>query len=189
MTKQALREIYKVKRETLDAQERMRLDDLLLLQFQQFNYGEIRTVLSYWPMRNAAEPNTHLFTGYLRHMIPGLVMGYPVTDKAAIQLTALSIHEDTVYHTDSWGITEPKEGAVIQPVEIDLVLVPLLAFDKQGYRVGYGKGFYDRYLALCRKDTVKIGFSYFEPEEKITDTDQFDVPLTYCITPQHTYEF
>jgi 5-formyltetrahydrofolate cyclo-ligase len=65
----------------------------------------------------------------------------------------------------------------------------MLICDTKGYRVGYGKGFYDRYLAHCRKDVVKIGFSYFDPVEKITDTDQFDVPLTYCITPQHIYEF
>ena len=74
-------------------------------------------------------------------------------------------------------------------LQVDLVLVPLLAFDTEGFRVGYGKGFYDRYLANCRADVVTIGFSYFGPVDKITDTGQFDVPLTYCITPQHTYEF
>ena len=104
-------------------------------------------------------------------------------------MTAVAIHEDTVYQTNQWGITEPKEGRVLEPQQIDLVFVPLLVCDKDGYRVGYGKGFYDRYLPNCREDIVKIGFSYFEPIEKITDTDQFDVPLTYCITPQHIYEF
>jgi 5-formyltetrahydrofolate cyclo-ligase len=189
MNKKALRELYITKRKALDSKERLRLDDLLLLQFQQFNYAAIQTVLSYWPINNMAEPNTHLFTGYLRHLVPGLVIAYPVADTLASQFTAIAIQEETVYQTNQWGITEPKEGRVVNPEQIDLVLVPLLVCDKQGYRVGYGKGFYDRYLANCRKDIVKIGFTYFEPVEKITDTNQFDVPLTYCITPQDIYEF
>ena len=189
MTKQELRQVYKNKRTQIQSNEKLLLDDLLLLKFQQYNYAGIYTVLSYWPIPDQSEPNTLLFSAYLRHMIPGLILAYPLTDTASCQMTALGIHEDTVYHTSPWGITEPKEGVVLKPEQVDMVFVPLLVCDIQGYRVGYGKGFYDRYLANCRKDVVKIGFSYFEPIEKITDTDQFDVPLTYCITPQNAYEF
>jgi len=189
MTKQELRQLYKTKRAELHAKERLKLDDLLLIKFQQLNYSAIQTVLFYWPLVNQAEPNTHLFSGYLRHMIPGLILCYPVTDTASNELTAITINEDTVYHTNSLGITEPKEGAVVKPEQVDMVLVPLLACDTKGYRVGYGKGFYDRYLATCRADIVKIGLSYFEPVDQITDKSQFDVPLTYCITPQRIYEF
>ena len=189
MNKQALRQEYKTRRADIHSKERLRLDDLMLLQFQQFDYSAIQTVLSYWPIDGQAEPNTHLYSGYLRHMIPGIVLAYPVTDTTSGKMTAVAINEDTIYHTNQWGITEPKEGKVVEPQKIDLVFVPLLICDQQGYRVGYGKGFYDRYLPDCRKDLVKTGFSYFEPIDKITDTDQFDVPLTYCITPQHTYEF
>ena len=189
MTKQELRQLYKTKRTELHAKERLKMDDLLLLQFQQLDYSVIQTVLSYWPLANQAEPNTHLFSGYLRHMIPGLILCYPVADTSSNQLTALAIREDTIYHTNALGITEPKEGIVVGPEQVELVLVPLLVCDTKGYRVGYGKGFYDRYLASCREDIIKIGFSYFEPVNQITDTSQFDVPLTYCITPQHIYEF
>jgi 5-formyltetrahydrofolate cyclo-ligase len=189
MTKQELRQLYKAKRAQLDPKECLRLDDLILLQFQQLNYSDIQTVLTYWPMPDQVEPNTHLFSSYLRHMIPGLTLAYPFTDTSARLMTALAINEDTVYHTNHWNITEPKEGVVVQPGRVDMVFVPLLVCDKIGYRVGYGKGFYDRYLSACREDIVKIGFSYFEPIEKITDTDQFDIPLTYCITPQNVYEF
>jgi 5-formyltetrahydrofolate cyclo-ligase len=189
MTKEALRKEYKAKRAALHSSDRLRMDDLLLLQFQQFDFSDIETLFSYWPIDTHGEPNTHLFSGYLRHMVPGLTIAYPVTDENSISMTALAIHEDTVYRTNEWGITEPKEGYVLLPEQIDLVLVPLLVFDQAGYRVGYGKGFYDRYLSRCRKEVISIGFSYFDPVEKITDTDQFDVPLSYCITPQKTYEF
>ena len=75
------------------------------------------------------------------------------------------------------------------PAEIDLVFVPLLAFDKKGFRVGYGKGFYDKWLAGCRPDCIKVGFSYFEPVESIDDRHEFDVPLNLCITPHNVYVF
>jgi len=69
------------------------------------------------------------------------------------------------------------------------VLVPLLSFDKKGFRVGYGKGFYDRFLMQCKSDCIKIGLSYFDPIDVIDDADEFDVPLDFCITPQKVYVF
>jgi 5-formyltetrahydrofolate cyclo-ligase len=67
--------------------------------------------------------------------------------------------------------------------------VPLVIVDSGGNRIGYGKGFYDRYLSSCRTETVKIGFSFFEPVGLIKDINQFDVPLNLCITPLRIYEF
>ena len=75
------------------------------------------------------------------------------------------------------------------PAEIDLVIVPLLCFDKKGNRVGYGKGYYDRFLKQCRKDCIKIGFSYFDPIDQVEDINKFDVKLDYGITPDAIYQF
>jgi 5-formyltetrahydrofolate cyclo-ligase len=99
------------------------------------------------------------------------------------------VDNDTDYKTNSYGIAEPINGAPLAAEEIDMVFVPLLAFDIKGYRAGYGKGFYDRLLANCREDIIKIGFSFFEPVDSIEDIDQFDVPLTTAITPNSIYEF
>lgn len=189
MTKKALRALYKEKRNAISAKEKMKLDDLLLIMFQQLEFTEIHSMLTYWPMGHHSEPDTLLITSYLRHRIPGLQICYPLIDPATNTMQAVLTNEDTVYKTNSLGITEPVSGDIFPSGELDLVLVPLLAFDKRGYRVGFGKGYYDRYLTHCHPQVNKLGFSYFEPEEEITDTDQFDVPLTYCITPQHIYEF
>lgn len=189
MIKQEIRALYKAKRKGLSHSQRMKQDDLMLIRFQQFNYGQIRTLLTYWPLTERGEPNTQLFAAYLRHSIPGLQVCYPVTDHTHKQMDAVAIHEETEFVTNATGLTEPKEGQIIHPEQIDMVLVPLLAFDTKGYRVGYGKGYYDRYLKECRKDIVKVGLSYFDPLDEITDTNQFDVPLTLCITPQNSYEF
>jgi 5-formyltetrahydrofolate cyclo-ligase len=55
-----------------------------------------------------------------------------------------------------------------------VVFVPLLAFDKKGNRVGYGKGFYDAFLSKCKPETIKIGLSFFEAEETIDDVFEND---------------
>ena len=70
------------------------------------------------------------------------------------------------------------------PEELDLIFVPLLAYDKKGHRVGYGKGYYDRFLKECKDDCIKIGFSFFEPEDSIEGVNRHDVKLDYCITPE-----
>ena len=88
-----------------------------------------------------------------------------------------------------WGVEEPAEGEIIPAEWIEVVLVPLLSFDEKGNRVGYGKGCYDRFLSRCKRDTIKIGLSFFESVKEISDTDHFDIPLNYCITPERIYEF
>jgi len=189
MTKKDLRNLYRERRNTLSSKEKLKLDDLLLIRFQQLYFEDVHVLFTYWPKANAQEPNTHLFSGYLRHTISSLQITYPVTDHANYTMNAIRINEDTVYHTNGYGLTEPKDGELIEPADIDLIFVPLLVCDICGHRVGYGKGFYDRYLVQCREDSMKIGFSYFEPVEKIDDSDAFDVPLNYCVTPVKVYEF
>ncbi len=188
MIKKELRKLYKEKRQSISDRERMKMDDLLLIQFQKMFLEQVDVLFTYWPLSDAAEPNTLLFTRYMHHMIPGLHIAYPITDFSALSMQAILVNEDTDYHTNNHGITEPREGEVIPPEMIDVVFVPMLICDKDGYRVGFGKGFYDRFLPKCRRDVLKIGFSYFDPIDKIDDTDAYDVPLNFCITPERIYE-
>ena len=189
MTKNELRTIYKQKRLDISSKEKLKLDDLLLLQSQTFNFDGIETLLTYWPMANMAEPNTHLYSSYLRHVVQNLQIAYPISDFTTNTIQARLINENTVYTTNTFGITEPIEGSIINPIDIGLIFVPLLVCDKQGYRVGYGKGFYDRFLNQCKADVVLMGFSYFEPVDLISDTNEFDIPLNFCITPNEVYEY
>ena len=70
-----------------------------------------------------------------------------------------------------------------------MVFIPLLAYDKTGNRVGYGKGFYDRFLAQCKPETLKIGLSFFEAENEDFITSEDDVRLDYCVTPNQVFQF
>ena len=105
------------------------------------------------------------------------------------QIKSVVVHDETIFKTNGYGIEEPIDGIDMIPTEIDLVIVPLIAFDKMGNRVGYGKGYYDRFLKRCRKDCMKIGFSYFEPVEEIEDVNKLDVKLDIAITPDNIYQF
>lgn len=189
MTKKELRKLYSQKRLELTATQRTKFDDLLLIRFQQLSFENVQLIMSYSPMEEKGEMDTHLFTRYLHHLIPGMQVCYPVIEFASNMLTPVLVEEETLFTENAYGIEEPVNGKIIYPRQIDLVFVPLLAFDKRGYRVGYGKGFYDRFLKECRSDIMSIGFSYFDAVDCINDANQFDVPLNFCITPQNLYEF
>ena len=189
MNKKELREIYRDKRNALTSTEKAKLDDLLLIQFQKTDLPFIKTLLSYWPIEENKEPDAHLFTDYLEFKNPELIIAYPKTDFIINEMDAIVTNEETDFLKNEYNIYEPEEGNRMAADEIDMILVPLLAFDKKGFRVGYGKGFYDKYLAECLKDCIKVGFSFFEPVDEITDKGDFDIPLDLYITPQIVYVF
>ena len=97
--------------------------------------------------------------------------------------------EKTHFSINSLGIPEPIDGIEMNPIDFDVVFVPLFAFDKKGNRVGYGGGFYDRFLSKCRKDVVKAGLSFFAPLEEELSAESHDVTLNLCITPNKIYRF
>lgn len=88
--------------------------------------------------------------------------------------------------TGKFSIPEPESDEILSPEKNDLMIVPGLAFDKQGYRVGQGGGYYDRYLA--RFDCVKIGLcrDIFLLEEVPVQWN--DLPVDYVITETETYQ-
>lgn len=189
MKKEELRKIYRKKRSELLPADLNRLDDLLLIRFQQLPLIDINTVLSYRPMQDRAEINTSLLTDYMQFRIPGLQVAYPVMDRTGFNFKPYLVDEHTDFSQNTFGIEEPVNAGLVPSGALDAVLVPLLICDTNGYRVGYGKGYYDRFLSECREDILKIGLCYFDPVEPIEDIHQFDIPLSICVTPKTIYEF
>jgi len=189
MTKIELRRVYKEKRMQLSHSEKAKLDDLLLIQFQKISLPYISRLFCYWPIDQYNEPNTHLFCDYLEFRNTELLIAYPRIDPATGKMEAIIVNEQTSFSRKSFNVFEPEGNNILPAAEIDLVIVPLLCFDKKGFRVGYGKGYYDRFLKDCNKNCLKIGFSYFGPVDEITDKHEFDVPLDLCVTPHTTYVF
>jgi 5-formyltetrahydrofolate cyclo-ligase len=105
------------------------------------------------------------------------------------QLHNFLLTDSTVIKKNKWNIPEPVDGIEIPSGKIEVVFVPLLAFDLNGHRLGYGKGFYDIFLASCKPGVIKVGVSFFEAEKVIPELENSDIALDYCVTPHKTYVF
>lgn len=173
----------------MSEKERLKMDDLMLLHFQSFNFEGVRSVLTYWPMEHLAEPNPLSFAAFLKLWVYGIKVAYPVCDFERGSMRAVQVDDDTIYTVTPQGITQPNGGMELDPEEIDLVLMPNLIYDKEGYRVGYGKGFYDKFLKNCSEEATFIGLNYFPPVDSIDDVTLDDVQMHYCITPDDIFEF
>ncbi len=104
-------------------------------------------------------------------------------------MTHYLLTDNTTLRKNTYNIPEPIDGIEIQSSQLEVIFVPLLAFDKTGHRIGYGKGFYDRFLAECKPETIKIGLSFFDAEAETFDASEDDIKLDYCVTPDHVFQF
>lgn len=129
-------------------------------------------------------------TDYLLHILQGRDKSVVISksDFTTGQMDHYLLQENTVLKNSKYGIPEPVSGIKLPPETIDVVFVPLLAYDKNGHRIGYGKGFYDRFLSNCTKNTVFVGLSFFKPEPEIFN-ESTDIPLNYCVTPKEIVVF
>jgi len=151
--------------------------------FRNFPLRAGQTVHVFLPILKNNEVNTWPIIQRLRLEHPKVRVAVPVTDVAQHVLTHHELTDKAVLVENAWGIPEPQHAHIIYAEEVDVVLVPLLAFDKAGHRVGYGKGFYDRFLADCRPGILKIGLSLEPPVAHIADANAFDVPLDAVVMP------
>lgn len=189
MTKADLRKIYKDKRSQLTPREIEKYNDLILINFQKIHLPFLSCLHTYMASDRLSEVDTSTIVRYLKFKNPELMVLVPKIDMTLGNMHHLHFHDETEMIENIFGIAEPADGNSFNPVEIDLVLVPLLVFDKRGSRVGYGKGYYDKFLSECRADVIKIGLSFFEPLERIDDISTYDIPLNYCVTPKLVFEF
>jgi len=186
MTKAELRKTSNQFRKALSDAKLQELSLGLLEQFKKLDFSAIQTIHIFLPIKEKKEPDTFLIIDWLQQQHPLIKIIVPKADFNTLLMThhPFTGHEDL--KANLFNILEP-ERADLHTGDIDLVLVPLLAVDRRGYRVGYGKGFYDRFLKGI--DTIKVGISLFEPVDDITDPDEYDIPLDACITPHRRYDF
>lgn len=91
--------------------------------------------------------------------------------------------------TGAFGVKEPNGRTLVPVQKLDLVVVPGVAFDQRGHRLGYGRGYYDRALAECPSHCMKVGFAYdFQLVEELPATE-YDETLSVLITESRTINF
>jgi len=139
------------------------------------------------PIEEQKEVNTE----YILHLLSGKDKEIVISksDFETRKMSHFLLTDNTKIKKNEYNIPEPVNGLPVPSETIDVVFVPLLAFDVFGNRIGYGKGFYDKFLAECKPETIKIGLSFFEAENKIDDIFELDINLDYCVTPLKTYTF
>lgn len=188
MQKQDLRREFLQKRKALTETEvegfSRKIHDWFFRSIPVHAYATIHTFL---PIKRNNEIDTWLIINTLQKDFATDIVIPKSHDDGTMSHYLLT--KDTVFEENKWKIPEPISNIQHPTSSIDLVLIPLLCFDKKGYRVGYGKGYYDRFLAECRPDVMKIGLSIFEPVEQIKDVDAYDIRLDYCITPNKIWSF
>lgn len=179
-------------------QRRQFSDSNVNQQSQQIGYRLVQWLAVYdvqylhcfLPIQRFKEINTISIINQIVGKFPEIIILIPKVNSLTNQLDCYRWTPEIALVNSKWGVPEPIDNELFTEFnKIDFVITPLLAYDQQGYRVGYGKGFYDRFFAKCRADVLKVGLSFFDPVDTITDIEPHDVQLDCCVTPHKIWEF
>jgi 5-formyltetrahydrofolate cyclo-ligase len=190
VTKRELRKIYLEKRARL-SDRTIEQNSLAIASnfFRNFDLQKIGFLHCFLPIEKFREVDTRLIFREIWHRFPDIGTFVPRVNFENNEIESVKFIPETELSRNIWQISEPIGNETVEAEKFDIVLVPLLCFDCRGFRVGYGKGFYDKFLKMCRSDCRKIGLNFFPPVEKISDVNEFDVKLDCCITPEKVWKF
>lgn len=190
MTKAELRKSFLSRQKTFSIEEReVKSFAIAELFFKTFDLSKINFLHCFLPIEKFNEIDTRPIFERIWRDFPKVQTLVPRVDFQRGEIENLKFSIETETAKNAWNIDEPTHDEFVETEKIDAVLVPLLCFDRKGFRVGYGKGFYDKFLKSTRKDCLKIGLNYFSPVEEISDKNKFDIALDYCITPDKIWKF
>jgi len=196
MLKKELRQKYKALRQNLSTNDIEDLSLEIANKILRIPIWEKTYFHVFLPIIEQKEINTefilHILSGKDKEIIVSKCVFCSSDGEQSDQtqkMTHYLLTDNTKIKKNKYNIPEPVDGIEVPSNKIDVVFVPLLTFDKKGHRVGYGKGFYDQFLSGCKPETIKIGLSFFEPEELISDVFEGDVKLDYGVTPNAIYSF
>ena len=187
MNKNQIRKKYKDLRKKLGEPELNNLSDKIFQQALKLKIWKKNNFMLYKSIKSKKEVDTSSFFQILNSDSKNIL--YPKINFKKNVINALLSTNKTKFEINKFGIEEPCDNIIFDPKMIEVVFVPLLSFDTEGNRVGYGAGFYDKFLKECDYNILKIGLSFFEPETRIEDTNASDIKLDYCITPQKVFSF
>ncbi len=190
MNKSGLRQIFLKRQEALTPDEcDHRSRQITDLFFENFDLSTVKVLHCFIAIEKFNEINTSSIFQRLWTEFQHIETVVPRVNFKTGEIESLKLTTETQLVPNKWQIREPSHAEYVETSKIDVVLVPLVCLDKAGNRVGYGKGFYDRFLNKCRPDCVKIGLSYFPPLKNVEDVGKHDIKLDRCITPVRIFEF
>jgi 5-formyltetrahydrofolate cyclo-ligase len=187
-TKKELRQSYRQRRKQLSSQEVNEWSRKIAQQLAHWLDGkaDLEHFHLFFPIAKFNEVNTFYIKDLLEEQ--GKVLYTSQVNREGSQLDTLKLPLDAAFFLDEWGIPVPQESLRVSPTKVQVVLVPLLAYDEKGNRLGFGKGHYDTFLGSLSQSVIKIGLSFFSPEA-VLPVESHDIPLNYCITPEQVWVF
>lgn len=186
MIKAEVRKRAIAQRKILSEADMELFNQALLDHFSSLDFTSVKVIHIFLPISEKKEPDTFLLIDWLTIHHPEIKIIVPKADFDTALMRNYVYPGKAGLVKNPYHILEPQAGE-LHTGPVDVVLVPMLAFDLKGYRAGYGKGFYDRFLSELT--TLKVGLSFFEPVEQIEDINVYDVCLDLCITPKKIYQF
>lgn len=185
MNKSALRKYYKRKRAELESADREKASqDIAEQLITHWNFKD-EVISVFLPIKKLFEIDTQFIIDDLSKKN---TFCSPVADFSTHLMQHVELNKSSAVKENQLGIPEPVNGKSFSPKEITVVLIPLLISDNKGHRIGYGKGFYDRFLNQCNSKTLFVGVNYFEPIEEVPEVNQHDVPIDFLITPHQVFK-
>lgn len=188
MRKEDIRRDVLKKRRALTETNVNELSEQIFNRVRSLDLWSKHTFHVFLPIERNKEVNTWPMIHFLKDELQKQVV-LSKTNFKDISLEHIRYDSDTELYKTKFGIPEPIRGITVDEDDIEVVFVPLLAFDNQGNRVGYGKGFYDIFLAKCNPNTITVGLSLFNDPIEIDDVNEQDFPLDYCVTPNEVKVF
>ena len=139
----------------------------------------------YLPIKEKNEVDTMPIINILNNKKKKVLI--PKSDFINTTMKSFLLNDNTVLKKNNYGIAEPINNEEFLG-RIDVIFIPLVAYDLIGNRVGYGKGFYDKFLKNQNNKILRVGLSFFNPEKRIK-IDQHDENLDFCVTPNRIFSF
>lgn len=185
MTKSEARKYYRTLRKLFTKEEVNDLSEQIFEHIKQLDFSTDQTFHIFLPIEKNNEINTYPIINWLFQQQKEVILPLVVGD----DMINCKVEKSFETVLNSLQIPEPTQYSEIDSKAIDIIFIPMFVADKKGNRVGYGGGYYDKFLARCRPDSKKIGLTYFRPIEYIEDAYFGDFPLDFCITPDGIESF
>jgi 5-formyltetrahydrofolate cyclo-ligase len=188
MTKEEIRKYYLDKRLQLSPKELEDISEKICHNLFSSYQLEKKKISLFLPIEGKKEINTYKI--WEKATSFDAQVAIPKTNMSTLEMKQVLFETEDQLEVVQYGIPEPKKGRVIAAEHFDYVFVPLLGIDSKGYRVGYGKGIYDRFLSKCSPRCKLIGLNHFdELLDPIEDIEFHDIKLHACITPSTIHRF
>jgi len=185
MTKDQIRKEYREKRKNFSDEQIENFSQKILERLKSMPIWDAEYFHVFVSIKGKHEINTTPMINHLFDLNKKVIV--PKTEGK--ELLVCQIDPDTKWEIGDFNVPEPIDYKSIDSDLIDVVFVPMLICDLTGNRIGYGGGYYDRFMSKLNKNCLKIGLNFFGPIQKIEEVEPTDIPLDYCVTPDEIVSF